>query len=304
MKAALALAFVLVATSGCTTNPVTGREQMVELPAVQVHADVGFALSRGARRSAEADSQLDGCDAGCQALRERFRARVVEIGTSLQAAARDMSPDSLERIGAFDIGVDPDLDIATASSAGGRIALGAGLARLEPNDDVIAFLVAREMAHVLARHDEEDSGARIFFSAVTTLLPIAMVARLVASMVGSGAMMGSWAADQRREADEIALALLVRTGRTVYGVGRSLAAGLRTERLADGDEWTIRYRESAGRVATVASAGPNAATFEDWLAAESVQSIERMAACVRLGGATRSLPEAQARRRECMGGAA
>lgn len=304
MKAVLALAFVLVATSGCTTNPVTGRGQMVELPAVQVHADVGFALSKSARRGAEVDPQPDDCDAACQARRERFRARVGEIAKTLEAAARDMSPDSLERIGAFDIGVDPDLDISTASSAGGRIALGAGLARLEPNDDVIAFLVAREMAHVLARHDEEDSGARIFFSAVTTLLPIAVVARLVASMLGSGAMMGSWAGDQRREADEIALALLVRTGRTVSGVGRSLATGLRTERLADTDEWTIRYRESAERVASVASAGPKTGTFEDWLAAESVQSIERMAMCMRLGGATRGPQEAQARRRECMGGAA
>ena len=64
------------------------------------------------------------------------------------------------------------------------------------------------MARVIARHDEEDSGARIVFSALTALLPFTLIARVIASALGSGALMGSWAEQQRREADEIALALL------------------------------------------------------------------------------------------------
>jgi hypothetical protein len=303
MKAFPVLAFFLCLLCGCSTNPITGRDQLVEFPAAQVHAEAGYALSKSAKRIAETEAQIEGCNAACQGRQQRFGARVARIGKTLEAAARDMSPESIQRIGAFEIDVDPELGVATASSAGGRIVLGAGLASLEPNDDVIAFLIAREMAHVIARHDEEDSGARMFFSAVTALLPIALVARLVASMVGSGAMMGSWAGDQRREADEIAVALLVRTGRTVYGVGRSLAAGLKTERMP-GDEWTIRYRESAERVASVAEAGPQQANFEDWLARQSVLSIERFAACVREGTPGRSQAEVFARRRECMGGAA
>ena len=303
MRPAWILAPAILILCGCTTHPITGRGQLVEFPAAQVHAEAGYALSKSAKRMAETEAQIAGCNAACQDRQRRFGARVAEIGKTLEAAARDMSPESVARIGAFDIGVDPEMDMATASSAGGRIALGAGLARLEPNDDVIAFLIAREMAHVIARHDEEDSGARIFFSAVTALLPIALVARLVASMVGSGAMMGSWAGEQRREADEIAVALLVRTGRTVYGVGRSLANGLKTDRMP-ADEWTIRYKESAERVASVAEAEPQRADFEDWLARQSVLSIERFAACAREGAPGRSQAEVLARRRECMGGAA
>jgi hypothetical protein len=302
-KSAAVLVLVLVLLCGCSTNPVTGRDQMVDLPAVQAHADVGFVLSKSAKRIAETEAQMEACNGPCQAQQLRFSAHVADIGKTLEAAARDMSPESMQRIGEFEIGVDPGLGVVTASSAGGRISLGAGLASLEPNDDVIAFLLAREMAHVIARHDEEDSGARMFFSAVTTLLPIALVARLVASMVGSGAMMGSWAGEQRREADEIAVALLVRTGRTVYGVARSLAKGLKTERLPE-DEWTTRYKESAERVASVAEAGPQHANFQDWLARQSVLSIERFAACVREGTPARSQAEVLARRRECMGGAA
>lgn len=304
MNPVFILGGVVVFLSGCTTNPITGRGQMVDVPAAQVHAEAGYALSKSAKRIAETEARIAGCNAACQAQQQRFGERVDKIGKTLEAAARDMSPESIERIGAFVIDVDPELGVSTASSAGGRIALGAGLARLEPNDDVIAFLIAREMAHVIARHDEEDSGARMFFSAVTALLPIALVARLVASMVGSGAMMGSWAGEQRREADEIAVAMLVRTGRTVYGVGRSLANGLKTDRMP-ADEWAIRYKESAERVASVAEAGPQHANFKDWLARQSVLSIERFAACVREGTPPgRSQAEVLARRRECMGGAA
>lgn len=303
MNPVFVLGGVVVFLSGCSTNPITGRDQLVDFPAAQVHAEAGYALSKSAKRIAETEARIEGCNAACQSRQQRFSARVAEIGKTLEAAARDMSPDSMQRIGVFEIGVDPELGVVTASSAGGRIALGAGLASLEPNDDVIAFFIAREMAHVIARHDEEDSGARMFFSAVTALMPIALVARLIASTLGSGAMMGSWAGEQRREADEIAVALLVRTGRTVYGVGRSLARGLKTERLPE-DEWTTRYKESAERVASVAETGPQHANFEDWLARQSVLSIERFAACVREGAPGRSQAEVLARRRECMGAAA
>ena len=121
-----AAVLVLVLLCGCSTNPVTGRDQMVDLPAVQAHADVGFALSKSAKRIAETEAQMEACNGPCQAQQRRFGAHVADIGKTLEAVARDMSPDSLERIGSFEIGVDPELGVATASSARGRIALGAG----------------------------------------------------------------------------------------------------------------------------------------------------------------------------------
>ena len=294
-----AAVFCMALLGGCSTNPLTGRDQIVGLPAATAHADVGFALSKSAKRMAEIEAQINACDMACQVRQRNFSDQATRIGKTLEAAARDMSPDTFERIDALAIEVDPDLGVATASSAGGRIALGGGLARLEPDDDVTAFLIAREMAHVIARHDEEDSGARILFSAVTALLPVAMVFRLVASALGSGAMMGSWAGEQRREADEIALALLVRTGRTVQGVSSSLAKGLRMERMPDA-EWVVRYKESAVRVAAAAEAVPKYASFEDWLSRESVISIERISFCQRKAQGQTAFEIAE-KRRDCVG---
>lgn len=296
MKPAFAVALPLAVLWGCATNPVTGRDQIVALPAVQAHADLAFALSSGAQRAAAREP----CGEACRGLRLRFSTQVERIGAELQVAARSMSPESFQRMESFSIGVDPDLGMSTGSSAGGRIMLGEGIAGLEPAEEVIAFLIAREMAHVIARHDEEDSGARIVFSALTTLLPFTLIARIIASTLGSGALVGSWAEEQRREADEIAVALLVRTGRSPVEVAQALDTGIRKDLLPEG-EWAARYLESASRVTASAGTGPKYADFNQWLLQQSIRSIERLSACARSGIAGETQEAALARRRDCMG---
>lgn len=296
MKAALAGASSVILLAACSTNPITGRDQFVALPAVQAHADLSYAVSSKAQRFQAAEA----CDYACRAQEAAFHGQVKRLGSQLEEAARNMSPELFARIRSFDITVEPDLGMATGSSAGGRVVLGAGIARLEPADDVTAFLLAREMAHVIARHDEEDSGARIFFSAVTTLLPVTLIARVLASALGSGALMVTWAEQQRKEADEIALALLVRTGRSIAGVAKSLAGGVRADRLPE-TEWGTRYQESAKRVAVVAQSAPQYADFDNWLMHESVQSIERVEICLKAKGGAQNEAELAERRRECMG---
>ena len=251
----------LACLAGCSTNPVTGRDQIVSVPAAQVHADIGFALSTGARRLVLPQP----CGPTCrdEDTLAKFIVRVALVSAELEIAARALSPDALGRIESFRVAVDPELGVATGSSAGGRIALGSGISQLEPTDDVIAFLIAREMAHVIARHDEEDSGARIFASALTTVIPgFSLVVKFLASALGGGALMQTWAAEQRREADDIAVALLERTGRSAAVVAESLAAGLKHDRLPGG-EWSARYSESAARVALLAELPPRYADFDD-----------------------------------------
>jgi Zn-dependent protease with chaperone function len=254
--------FLLLALlAGCSTNPVTGRDQIVAVPAAQAHADLGFALSNGAWRRTPAQP----CGQACpdEDPSARFTLQVALAAAELENAARSLSPEAMNRIESFQVGVEPTLGVATGSSASGRIALGSAIAQLEPTEDVIAFLIAREMAHVIARHDEEDSGARIFSSALTTFIPgFSLVVKFFASTLGGGALMRSWAAEQRREADEIAVALLERTGRTATAVAQSLASGLKQDKLPDG-EWATRYAESVARVALLAELPPRYADFGD-----------------------------------------
>ena len=295
MKPVVASILCALMLAGCSTNPVTGRDQIVDLPAVQAHAQIGYVFSSGAQRIAATEA----CDPACQAQDKHFEAQVKRLGAQLEVAARNMSPHLYERMSSFRIEVVPDFGTATGSSASGQVVLGGSIARLEPADDVTAFLIAREMAHVIARHDEEDSGVRIFLSAISTLLPFTMIARFIASAVGSGALTGGWAEQQRREADEIAIALLVRSGRSVASVAKSLASGYKKDRLPE-DEWATRFAESAGRVATVASSAPLYANFEDWLLIQSVRSIDRMSACNRAVSTGKDDAEMLARRNDCL----
>jgi len=257
-RAGLFVALSLLA--GCATHPITGREQILALPAVQAaYADVSFAFSSGSPPFGASPA----CERDCGSAREleKLARRVAVIGTSLEASARVVDPELFERIEGFRIELNDGIGMGTGSSAGGRIVLGSGLAQLEPEDTVIAFLVAREMAHVIARHAEENSGSSIAFSALGMLLPgFNFLARFIASRLGSSVLTRSWAAQQQREADEIALVLLERSGIPVLRVARSLEHGINRARLPAGD-WGARYLESSQRVAAIAAAAPGYAVI-------------------------------------------
>lgn len=270
----LSLVFVLILLSSCTVHPITGRDQMVMLPAAQIaYANADFSLFAGANRIAASRACVENC-AGVERM-VRFSGRVRVIGAQLAIAARQMAPELFERIGPLSIEVDNDLGVATASSAGGRIVIGAGIAGLEshsaptgvkaraglepglgglePSDVLLAFLLAREIAHVIARHAEEDSGASIVVSAIGLLIPGAnVIARFLVSRVSAGALRETWAAEQAREADEIAFALLERCALSVLSVSFGIERGLDPARLP-GDAWGDALLRSVRRIDVIAA---------------------------------------------------
>ena len=254
--------------AGCAVNPSTGRNQLIASSVVQIaHADMGFALAAAAQglapaspcaRTNRSEPLASTTFSACPSAETtaRFAHQVERIGAELATEARSLAPELFKRISAFQIGVETDIDAGTASSAGGRIALAADLAALDPTDDVVAFLIAREMGHVIARHGEEDAGARMTFSALTAMVPIGgLIVKLAASLLGSQALKTTWVERQRREADELALALLDRCQRSPAIIALNLRVGLRRERLPEG-EWGAYFAQSINRVDAIALARP------------------------------------------------
>lgn len=252
--------------TGCAVNPSTGRNQLIASSAVQIaHADMGFSLAaavhglapaspcaRTNRSEPLASTTFSPCP-GAETT-ARFAHQVERIGEELATVARSLAPELFTRISAFQITVETDVEAGTASSAGGRIALAADLAALDPTDDVVAFLIAREMGHVIARHGEEDAGARMAFSALTAMVPIGgLIVKFAASGLGSQALKATWAERQRHEADELALALLDRCQRSPAIIALNLRVGLRRERLPEG-EWGANFEQSINRVDAIALA--------------------------------------------------
>jgi hypothetical protein len=256
----------LILISACSINPTTGRDQFLAIPAVQsVQVDMGMALKGGARGQsgllvcapAAATPTDNGSWAGYAESRcpetgqsAKFRRQVERIGAELAIEARFFSPELFQRIDSFRIEVSQDAEGGTASNSRGHIAISSELARTDPTDDVVAFLIAREMGHMIARHDEEDAGVRMAFSALTALVPGgSLIARLAASTLGSLGLTRSWANDQRREADVLALALLKRTDRSREVIALNLRAGLSRDQLRT-SQWSAQLLESIERLGT------------------------------------------------------
>ena len=231
-----------------TTSTVLDRASAKVVPAsvAALHADLKFSVTTPARASAGGD------DAAPAAVLTRQARR---LAPALEAAARGLHPAMMERIGKFDVYVADSTNVETRSSSTGKVALHAGLAPLQLTDDALAFVIAREMGHVLAGHQEDNSAASLVTSIVMNLLlPGSSLLKSVISMVTSEAVSSAGGERQVREADEIAVRLLETAGYRMRNLGLSLALDAADERMGEGS-WAKAFRTSAAAIMAKAQMG-------------------------------------------------
>jgi hypothetical protein len=251
--AGIVVAAASVGMAGCATAPVGDRERTAGLPLAAAHSDISFMLTTGSRQRA-ACAEKSACanrgDAVASTLTP-FAAQVQRVADVLQYGARDLYPDLAQRIpglanSGFDVYVVARDEPGSVSSASGRIALNAALGVLQPYDDWLAFVIAREMGHVIARHHEENSSVSIAASVVLNILiPGSGLLKSAASAIGSELAVSSKRDQQAREADAIAVNVLQAAGYRLHDVALSLAiapAGL------DGGSWSQGFRKSSDKL--------------------------------------------------------
>ena len=143
-----------------------------------------------------------------------------QIGTPLIEAARRLRPAQTQ----FDLHIASGMARGTASSGVGTVALASELASLQPSDEWLAYVIAREVAHVSLQHHEDNSAASVVASAaISILFPAVGILKTAISLVGSQVAAGSRETSQRIEADGFALQLLEATGYTRRAVVMNLA---------------------------------------------------------------------------------
>lgn len=222
--------------AGCATDAQHGRARMV------APSEIGAAYSEVEMQARLALTPDVRCEAHACASIEDFRTRVRRIGERMTDAAYQLAFElDLQTPVSFNVGIPGKDDIGTLSSATGNIIVFDGLRALEPADAVLAFLIAREMGHVLARHHDENSATSIGVSiAVAVLFPVTNVLRGVeaayatataaslastaVSMAGSHIVRGMYKSEQQREADVLALRILAYTAWTPQEIAAGLAA--------------------------------------------------------------------------------
>lgn len=215
-----------------------------------LHSDLTFSVLSAPRQPVDTTVAPD-------AEAQAFAEQVKRIAGGLQVAAQGLYPERVQRIGAFDVYVAGSEEFGAMSSGTGKIAVNAGLAKLKPTDDWLAFVIAREMGHVVSGHHDSNAGASLAVSVIMNLiLPGSGLIKSAISFASSQVASESGRDRQTREADDAALKLLEAAGYTAKAVALNL-------RLAPLDEtansrWATTFRASALQLVTTVQ-GPQAA---------------------------------------------
>jgi hypothetical protein len=252
------LALLLAATAslgiaGCATVPGENRARLIDIPLASAHADIAFTISTGARGSAPCDEGVTcpGASAGEEA--NRFARQVQRLAGVLQKGARQLYPDLQQRApglsaGGFDVYVVDGNEQGSASSPNGRIALNSALGAQRPYDDWVAFVIAREMGHVIARHHEDNSMASMATSTLMNILiPGSGLLKMLLSAGGSAIAGKSQRGSQALEADAIARKLLEASGLRLRNVYLTL---LIDPLVLDQGAWSNDFRRSSDNFIT------------------------------------------------------
>lgn len=167
---------------------------------------------------------------GDQCLENKiFDLQVQQIGQTLADAAYQTYPELKNKIPHFSFSVVDKKEVGMASNGSGKIVVFRGMQHLNLSEDALAFVMAREMGHVIGGHHDRNTSTKIFFSIMagvlfpavtlisasnvaaqaTTATSVATSAASTAtSYFGSEAAISMIKPTQLVEADEIAIKLL------------------------------------------------------------------------------------------------
>jgi hypothetical protein len=115
-----------------------------------------------------------------------FDQRIQSLGLALTQAAMLVYPQQQSRLGRMEFSVVEKRDAGIASSSKGRIMVFRGLQDLGLSDDALAFIMAREIGHLLAGHHRTNTSTKLMISALASVL-FPAVAVLAASSTAAQA---------------------------------------------------------------------------------------------------------------------
>jgi hypothetical protein len=266
----------------CSTSPYGRAQLTVPQPVSTVYSEVNMRL----QLVTMFDSKTQCAESECDATKA-FDLRVASLGEILSAKAFELYPEARERIGQFEFVIAEKAEPGTTSNAGGTVVIFGGTRALDLSDPALAFVLAREMGHVIASHHNENTATKIIIGVLAqVLLPVTGIVRSLAlipgassaaaatattasataggsaaavtatataaSFLGSRAVISAYWPKQLEEADSIALTVMARIGFSPQDTADALAAV--EERLGD-SSWPQDLRVSSEHVAQIAQ-GP------------------------------------------------
>lgn len=129
-----------------------------------VYSDIDTRLKLAIKADAEICEEVS-CEEN-QAFDERIQA----LGVGLTQAAIKAFPERETRIGKMQFSMVEKRDAGIASNSKGRVMVFRGLQDMQLSDDALAFIMAREMGHVLAGHHRTNTSTKLMISALASVL--------------------------------------------------------------------------------------------------------------------------------------
>lgn len=188
-----------------------------------VYSDIDMRVRLATKASAAACIPVQ-----CEENRD-FDMRVSAIGGYLSKVALGLYPQQEKVIKRMVFSVAEKQEAGTASNNKGQIIVLRGVQYLQLSDDALGFVIAREMAHVMAGDHATNTSTKLIISAlVSVLFPAAAIigassaaaqastattlitsaASTATSMVGSEVVMAQMKPTQLNRADEIARTIM------------------------------------------------------------------------------------------------
>jgi Zn-dependent protease with chaperone function len=262
-----------LAALGCATPTHEGRQQIVApRPVSEVYSEVDLRFTMVTTPDLPNNCIWSECE-----LRVEFDQRVARLGARLAQATAELYPDTARHVKRFEFLIADKAEAAITSTADGRIVVFRPVGQFALRDEALAFLLAREMGHVIARHHDENVGTGLLFSALAhVLLPATALVRAfaeilpvanatftassaatasvtAASLAGSQLVVAAYRPMQLEEADVIAQRLLAQIGIEPGAVTRAFPM----HRLpATDSRWMQALRDSIARLAPAAQGKP------------------------------------------------
>jgi len=261
----------ILGLAGCAaTSPQSGRQQVVVPTSVsEVYSEVDLQMKLATASPATDEQTEDQC------LQLEYQRQIRKLMERVVVTARRLYPDLDERGVKFRFEVAPSAEAGVLSNAGGMIIVLQGTHDIHLPDSVLAYVIAREMGHVIGRHHDENSAATVMFSVLTqvlfpaaalvkglslvlptTAVGTAMTASAI-SYLGATALKTTYRSDHLREAEEIALTLLAETGWDVFDIAGEAESVIVKE---GGSTWSEELMQSLNRLDQVAC-GPRRRPF-------------------------------------------
>lgn len=221
-------------------------------PVSEVYSEVDLQMKLATASAPTDEMTADLC------LQFEYRRHVRGLAEGLVATAHRLYPDLAEREVNFRFEVASSADAGVLSSAGGGIVVLQGTQASLP-DPVLAYILAREMGHVIARHHDENSAATVMFSVLTQVLfPAAALVKGLAAVLpstavgtaatatavsyfGATALKTTYRDEHLREAELIAFRLMAESGWDLYEVAE-VSRGLDVRKGNEG--WLQELRGS------------------------------------------------------------